>query len=150
MFVNLVVVIYLYNVNESTNGKKNKILLRSCLDSRHSHSELRAHAQLRLSRLVNWGGCSPKLKGAIWRGGTKNMMKFERAEGVRKVLGLSSGNSLGFLLKKRLSSSLPRIQKGAFKRECIWVRIRGAVLAKSEGHFTYWKKRTRFFQNKRI
>ena len=39
-------------------------------------------------------------------------------------------NSLVFLLNNALVYMFPRIQNETLKNECIWVRIRGAVLAK--------------------
>ena len=51
---------------------------------------------------------------AIWRGGAKKKMK----------------SSLVFLPNSASVYVFPRIQNETLKKECIWVRIRGAFLAK--------------------
>ena len=80
---------------------------------------------------VNRGGSSLKLRGgAIWRGGVKDIMKGERAEGVGKFLRRFQENYLVFLMNNALVYMYPRIQNETLKKECIWVRIRGTVLAK--------------------
>ena len=57
-------------------------------------------------------------------------MKSERAEGARKFFGLRSIKLSGFLPNSALVYVFPRIQNETLKKECIWVRIREAFLAK--------------------
>ena len=47
-----------------------------------------------------------------------------------KIFGTVQENSLDFLLNKVLVYMFPRIQNETLKKEGIWVRIKGAVLAK--------------------
>ena len=68
-------------------------------------------------------------RGATWRGGTKNIMESECADGARKFLGRE--NFLVFQLNNGLVYMFPpgsaaRIQNETLKKDCIWVRIRGA------------------------
>ena len=57
-------------------------------------------------------------------------MESERAEGARKFWCLIQENSLVFLLNNALVYVFPRIQNKTLKKEGIWVRLRGASLAK--------------------
>ena len=58
----------------------------------------------------NRGGSRPKLKGgATWRGGAKDTMESERAEGARKFLGTFRENSLVFLQNNVFSPHSERI-----------------------------------------
>ena len=68
--------------------------------------------------------------GATWRGGAKDTMESERAEGARKFLGTFRENSLVFLLNNALVYMFLRIQNESLKKECICYRIRGAFIAK--------------------
>ena len=76
------------------------------------------------------GGSSQKLQGAAWRRGAKNMMESERAEGALKFLGHCSRKLSGFSTKQRRSLYVPLHSERNTEKERIWVRIRGAVLAK--------------------
>ena len=60
-------------------------------------------------------------------------MESEGAEGARKFLGVFGENSLVFLLNNALVYMFLRIQNESLIKECIWVRIRGAFLAKKGG-----------------
>ena len=57
-------------------------------------------------------------------------MKGGRAEGARKFFGLRSIKFSGFLLNSAFSLRVSLHSKRNTKKECIWVRIRGAFLAK--------------------
>ena len=65
--------------------------------------------------------------------GCQNTMESERAEGARKFFGVFRENSLVFLLNNALVYMFLRIQNESLIKECIWVRIRGAFLAKKGG-----------------
>ena len=60
-------------------------------------------------------------------------MESERAEGTRKFLGVFREDSVVFLLNNALVYMFLLIQNESLIRECIWVRIRGAFLAKKGG-----------------
>ena len=62
--------------------------------------------------------------------GRQKKIKSERAEGARTFFGLRSIKFSDFLLNSALVYAFPRIQNETLKKECIWVRIRGAFLAK--------------------
>ena len=65
--------------------------------------------------------------------GRQNTKESERAEGARKFLGVFRENSLVFLLNNTLVYMFLRIQNESLIKECIWVRVRGAFLAKKGG-----------------
>ena len=65
--------------------------------------------------------------------GRQKTMDSERAEGARKFLGVFRENSLDFLLNNALVYVFLRIQIESLIKECIWVRIKGAFLAKEGG-----------------
>ena len=69
-------------------------------------------------------------RGAIWRGGAKKKMKSERAEDAKIFWASFNKALLVFLLNSALVYVFPRIQNETLKKECIWVRIRGAFHAK--------------------
>ena len=83
---------------------------------------LRAHlGQGRIQTKVEWGG------GNLERG-RKNTMESERAEGARKFLGVFRENSVVYMLY--VVYMFLHIQNESLIKEYIWVRIRGACLAK--------------------
>ena len=87
---------------------------------------LRAHlGQGRIQTKVEGGGNLER--------GRQNTMESEGAEGARKFLGVFGENSLVFLLNNALVYMFLRIQNESLIKECIWVRIRGAFLAKKGG-----------------
>ena len=64
-------------------------------------------------------GADPARSWAIWKGGAKNRLASERAEGARKFLGRWSrkfSNSLIFLLNNALLCMFPRIQNETLKK----------------------------------
>ena len=60
-------------------------------------------------------------------------MENERVEGARKFLGVFRENSLVFLLNNAIVYMFLRIQNESLIKESIWIRIRGAFLAKRGG-----------------
>ena len=68
--------------------------------------------------------------GATWRWGAETGWKLNAPKARENFWGVVGENSLVFLLNYALVDMFPRIQNETLKKECIWVRIRGAFLAK--------------------
>ena len=78
------------------------------------------------------GGSRPKFKGGgnLERGRQKHSERLARRRRATNFWGFIRENSLVFLLNNDLVYMFRRIQNESLKKDCIWVRIRGAFLAK--------------------
>ena len=77
------------------------------------------------------GGSRPKLKGGqLGEGAPKTQGKISAPKARENFWGFIRENSLVFLLNNALVYMFRRIQNESLKKDCIWVRIRGAFLAK--------------------
>ena len=88
---------------------------------------------LRLFLLWNQirGGSRPKLKGGQFgEGAPKTQWKISAPKARENFWGFIRENSLVFLLNNDFVYMFRRIQNESLKKDCIWVRIRGAFLAK--------------------
>ena len=56
--------------------------------------------------------------------------KMSAPKGCKNFWVFIQGNSLVFLLNNTLVYMFPNIQNKKMKKDCIWVRMRGAILAK--------------------
>ena len=77
------------------------------------------------------GGSRPKLKGGqLGVGAPKIQSKVSAPKARENFWSLIQENSLVFLLNGALVYMFPRIQNETLKKERVWVRLRGAFLAK--------------------
>ena len=82
---------------------------------------------------ITWdqGRIQPKVEGGQFGvGAPKRKRKVSTPKAPKNFAGFIQQSSLVFLLNSALVYVFPRIQNETLKKECIWVRIRGAFLAK--------------------
>ena len=85
----------------------------------------------RLRCSLRRGGSRPKLKGGqLGEGAPKTQGKISAPKARENFWGFIRENSLVFLLNNALVYMFRRIQNESLKKDRIWVRIRGAFLAK--------------------
>ena len=81
--------------------------------------------------MVSQGRIQTKVEGGqLGEGAPKIQLKVSAPKARENFWGLLSENSLVFLLNNALVYMFLCIQNESLKKECIWVRIRGAFLAK--------------------
>ena len=68
--------------------------------------------------------------GQLGEGAPKTQLKISAPKARENFWGFIRENSLVFLLNNALVYMFRRIQNESLKKDCIWVRIRGAFLAK--------------------
>ena len=69
--------------------------------------------------------------GQLGEGAPKTQWKVSAPKAHENFCGVIRENSLVFLLNNALVYMFPRIQNETLKKECIWVRMRSAALAKT-------------------